>query len=83
MERPHLHPIRNRLLAVEVAGMALFSPSAWVGGAVGLGTGAIVGATVGAPATGAAIGGLVGTGVGYTVGISLKNSENHRGGFLI
>jgi hypothetical protein len=37
MERPHLRPIRNRLLAVEVAGMALFSPSAWAGGAVGLG----------------------------------------------
>jgi hypothetical protein len=83
MGRPHLRPIRNALLAVEVAGMALFSPSAWAGGAVGVGTGAIVGATVGAPATGAVIGGLVGTGVGYTVGISLKNSENHRGGFLI
>jgi hypothetical protein len=83
MERPHLRPIRNRLLAVEVAGMALLSPSAWAGGAVGLGTGVIVGATVGALATGAVIGGLVGTGVGYTVGKSLKNSENHRGGFLI
>ena len=83
MERPHLRPIRNRLLAVEVAGMAMFSPNAWAGGAVGLSTGAIVGATVGAPATGALIGGLVGTGVGYTVGESLKNSENHRGGLLI
>jgi hypothetical protein len=62
--------------------MALFSPSAWAGGAVGLGAGAIVGATVGAPATGAVIGGLVGTGVGYTVGKSLKNSENHRGSLL-
>jgi hypothetical protein len=83
MERPRLLPIRNRLLAVEVAGMALFSLSAWAGGAVGLGTGAFVGATVGAPATGAVIGGLVGTGVGYAVGKSLKNSENHRGGFSI
>ena len=83
MERPRLRPIRNRLLAVEVAGMALFSVSAWAGGAVGLGTGAFVGATVGAPATGAVIGGLVGTGVGYTVGKSLKNSENHRSGLLI
>jgi len=41
MERPRLRPIRNRLLAVEVAGMALFSWSAWAGGAVGLGTEAI------------------------------------------
>ena len=83
MERPHLRPIRNRLLVVEVAGMAMFSPSAWAGGAIGLGTGAIVGATVGAPGTGAVIGGLVGTGVGYAVGKSLKNSENHRSGLLI
>jgi hypothetical protein len=83
MARPHLLPIRSRLLAVEVAGIALFSTSAWAGGAVGLGTGAIVGATVGAPAAGAVIGGLVGTGVGYTVGKSLKNSESHRSGFLI
>lgn len=83
MERPRLYPIRNRLLAVEVAGMALFSLSAWAGGAIGLSTGAIVGATVGTPATGAAIGGLVGTGVGYTVGKSLKNSEHHRDSFLI
>ena len=50
MERPRLYPIRNRLLAVEVAGIAVFSLSAWAGGAVGLCTGAIVGATVGAPA---------------------------------
>jgi hypothetical protein len=83
MERLHLRPIRNRLLELEVAGIALFSPSAWAGGAVGLGTGTIVGATVGAPATGAVIGGLVGTCVGYTVGKSLKNSENHRGSLLI
>ena len=78
MERPRLYPIRNRLLAVEVAGMALFSLSAWAGGAVGLGTGAFVGATVGAPATGAVIGGLVGSGFGYAVGKSFKNSEHHR-----
>jgi hypothetical protein len=83
MERPHLRPIRNRLLAVEVAGIALFSPSAWAGGAVALGAGAIVGATVGAPATGAVIGGLVGICVGYTVGKSLKDSENHRGSLLV
>ncbi len=83
MERPSLRPIRNRLLAAEVAGINMFSLSAWAGGAVGLGTGAIAGATVGAPATGAVIGGLVGIGVGYTVGKSLKNSENHRGSYLI
>jgi hypothetical protein len=83
MARPHLRPIRSRLLAVEVAGMALFSLSSWAGGAVGLGTGAIVGATVGAPATGAVIGGIVGAGFGYAVGKSLKNSEHHRGGLLI
>ena len=77
MERPRLYSIRNRLLAVEVAGMALFSLNAWAGGTVGLGTGAIVGATVGAPATGAVIGGLVGTGFGYAVGKSFKNSEHH------
>jgi len=77
MERPRLYSIRNRLLAVEVAGMALFSLKAWAGGTVGLGTGAIVGATVGAPATGAVIGGLVGTGFGYAVGKSFKNSEHH------
>ncbi len=83
MEQPRLRPIRNGLLAVEVAGIALFSPSAWAGGVVGLGTGAIVGAAVGAPGTGAVIGGVVGTGVGYTVGKSLKNSENRRGSVLI
>lgn len=83
MGRPRLYPIRNRLLAVEVAGIALFSPSAWAGGAVGLGTGVVVGATVGAPAIGAVIGGLVGTGVGYTVGKSLKQLESHRGGLIV
>jgi hypothetical protein len=79
MERPLLHPIRNTLLAVEVAGINMFSLSTWAGGAVGLSTGAILGATVGAPGTGAVIGGVVGTGVGYTVWKSLKNSENRLG----
>jgi len=83
MEELRLHPIRNRLLVVEVAGINMFSLSAWAGGAVGLSTGAILGATVGAPGTGAVIGGVVGTGVGYTVGKSLKNSENRRGSVLI
>jgi len=83
MERPRLRPIQNRLLAVEVAGMALFSLSAWAGGAVGLGAGAIAGAIVGAPAAGPVIGGIVGTAVGYAVGKSLKNSEHHRGSLLI
>jgi hypothetical protein len=81
MERPRLYPIRNRLLAVEVAGMALFSLSASAGGAVGLCTGALVGATVGASTTGAVIGGVVGTGFGYAVGKTFKNSEHHRGRF--
>jgi hypothetical protein len=83
MERRRFRPIRSRLLAVEVAGMALFSPSASVGSAVGFGTGAIVGATVGAPATGAVIGGVVGTGFGYAVGKRLRHSEHHRASFLI
>jgi hypothetical protein len=83
MERRHLHPIRNRLLAVEVAGINMFSLSSWAGGAVGLSTGAILGATVGAPGTGAVIGGVVGMGLGYTVGRSLKNLENRRSSVLI
>lgn len=83
MERPRLYSIRNRLLAMEVAGINMFSLSAWAGGAVGLITGAILGATVGAPGTGAAIGGIVGTGVGYTVRRGLKNSGNRRRSVLI
>jgi hypothetical protein len=58
MERLGL--LRDRLLTVEVAGLALLSMSTWVGGAAGLGTGAILGATVGALATGSVIGGIVG-----------------------
>jgi hypothetical protein len=83
MERLRLHPIRNRVVAAEVATIDMFSLSAWAGGAVGLGTGAILGATVGAPGPGAVIGVVVGTGVGYTVGKSLKSSEHRRGSVLI
>jgi hypothetical protein len=80
MERLGL--LRDRLVTVEVAGLPLFSMSAWVGGAAGLSTGAILGATVGALGTGSVIGGIVGMSVGYTVGKSLKSLESRLGTVL-
>ncbi len=41
---------------------------ALIGGAVGLGGGALVGSAVGSPGAGAAIGGLAGAGAGYIYG---------------
>jgi membrane protein DedA with SNARE-associated domain len=84
MEGPRLRSIRNRILAVEMTGLALCSSlSAWSGGGVGLATGAIAGATVGAPGMGAFLGAVLGMGVGYTIGKSLKNSANRRSSVLM
>jgi hypothetical protein len=44
-----------------------------VGGAVGLGGGALVGEAVGSPGAGAAIGGLAGAGAGYLIGNHQEN----------
>ncbi len=84
MERLRLRSIRNRILAAEMAGLAVCSSlSAWSGGGVGLATGAIVGAIVGARGIGAFIGAVLGMGVGYTVEKSLKNSKSRRASVLI
>jgi hypothetical protein len=84
MERPRLRSIQNRILAVEMTGLALCSSlSAWSGGGVGLATGAIVGATVRAPGMGVFIGAVLGMGVGYIIGKGLKNSANRRSSVLL
>jgi hypothetical protein len=44
-----------------------------IGGAAGLGGGALVGSAVGAPAEGAVVGGLLGAGGGYLIGNQMQN----------
>jgi hypothetical protein len=84
MEGPCPRSIRNRILAVEITGLALCSSlSAWSGGGVGLATGAIAGATVGAPGMGAFIGAVLGMGVGYSIGKRLHTSANRRSSVLM
>lgn len=50
-----------------------------VGGAVGLGSGALVGSAVGSPAAGAAVGGLLGAGSGYLIGNAMQNRYGYGG----
>jgi hypothetical protein len=52
-----------------------------VGGAVGLGGGALVGEAVGSPGAGAAIGGLAGAGAGYLIGNHQENQYWRYGGY--
>ena len=55
-----------------------------IGGAAGLGAGALVGSAVGAPGAGAAIGGVGGALAGYGIGNHLQNEQyerNWRGGY--
>lgn len=49
-----------------------------LGGAAGLGAGALVGSAVGAPGAGAAIGGLGGALAGYGIGNHLQNEQDER-----
>lgn len=49
-----------------------------IGGAVGLGGGALVGSAVGSPGTGAVIGGLLGAGGGYLIGNEMQNQGYWR-----
>lgn len=49
-----------------------------VGGAAGLGAGALIGSAVGAPGAGAAIGGLGGAAAGYGIGNYIQNEQNER-----
>lgn len=51
--------------------------STLLGGASGVGAGALLGSAYGAPGTGAAIGGAAGAGLGYLIGNHLQN-EQHR-----
>lgn len=46
-----------------------------IGGAAGVGGGALIGSAEGAPGTGAVIGGLLGAGTGYLVGNEIENRE--------
>src|SRR5262249_21220672 len=50
-----------------------------IGGAAGLGAGALVGSAVGAPGAGAAIGGVGGALAGYGIGNHMQNEQNQRG----
>lgn len=50
-----------------------------LGGAVGVGSGALVGSAVGSPGAGAAIGGLLGAGGGYLIGNAMQNRWNGYG----
>ena len=52
-----------------------------IGGAAGVGGGALVGSAVGSPLAGAAIGGLGGAGLGYLIGNSMQNQEYRYGGY--
>ncbi len=52
-----------------------------VGGAVGLGGGALVGSAMGSPGAGAAIGGLAGAGAGYLIGNHQENEYWRSGGY--
>ena len=49
-----------------------------LGGAAGLGAGALVGSAVGAPGAGAAIGGVGGALAGYGIGNHLQNEQRQR-----
>jgi hypothetical protein len=49
-----------------------------LGGATGLGAGALVGSAVGSPGAGAAIGGLGGALAGYGIGNYMQNQQNQR-----
>ena len=49
-----------------------------LGGAAGLGAGALVGSAVGAPGAGAAIGGVGGALAGYGIGNHMQNEQNER-----
>ena len=49
-----------------------------LGGAAGLGAGALVGSAVGAPGAGAAIGGVGGAALGYGIGNHIQNEQNQR-----
>lgn len=50
-----------------------------LGGAVGVGSGALVGSAVGSPGAGAAIGGLLGAGGGYLIGNATQNHYGYGG----
>jgi uncharacterized protein YcfJ len=49
-----------------------------LGGAAGLGAGALIGSAVGAPGAGAAIGGVGGALAGYGIGNHMQNEQNDR-----
>jgi hypothetical protein len=50
-----------------------------LGGAVGVGSGALVGSAVGSPGVGAAVGGLLGAGGGYLIGNAMENRYGYGG----
>jgi len=69
---------------LSLAGCYGVSPRAQdtlIGGAVGVGGGALVGSAVGSPVAGAAIGGLGGAGLGYLIGNQIQNREYGYGGY--
>ena len=49
-----------------------------LGGAAGLGAGALIGSAVGHPGAGAAIGGLSGAAAGYGIGNHMQNEQNQQ-----
>ncbi|MBV8356608.1 MAG: hypothetical protein JO189_01530 [Deltaproteobacteria bacterium] len=52
-----------------------------LGGAAGLGAGALVGSAIGSPGAGAAIGGLGGAAAGYGIGNYMQNQQAYRHGY--
>lgn len=52
--------------------------STLLGGASGVGAGALLGSAYGAPGTGAALGGVAGAGLGYLIGNGLQNQQYGR-----
>lgn len=52
-----------------------------IGGAAGVGGGALVGSAVGSPLAGAAIGGLGGAGLGYLIGNEMQHHEYGYDGY--
>jgi osmotically inducible lipoprotein OsmB len=75
--------VLTMLMMIAVAGcygepLSTREKGTLIGGAAGLGAGALVGSAVGAPGAGAAIGGLGGAAVGYGIGNHIQNEQDER-----
>jgi osmotically inducible lipoprotein OsmB len=75
--------VLSLLMMVAIVGcsgepMSTREESTLLGGAAGLGGGALVGSALGAPGAGAAIGGVAGAAAGYGIGNHLQNEQEQH-----